>query len=79
MDSDGACSDSGQSDHGNGVSLVSPQLAISQAAYYTKSDKIRDFLASKDVQAWVELAHIRMKVSSEAHMATVPKLCTLHW
>lgn len=62
MDSDGACSDSGQSDHGNGVSLVSPQLAISQAAYYTKSDKIRDFLASKDVQAWVELAHIRMKV-----------------
>lgn len=62
MDSDGAFSDSGQSNHSNELGAVSPQVAAARAAYYAKGDKIRNFLASKEIQAWVELAEMRKKI-----------------
>jgi len=78
MDSDGACSDSGQSDRSNEVGAVSPQVAAARAAYYVKGDKIRNFLASKEIQAWVELAEMRKKVNPSAYLTTAPRLCILH-
>lgn len=72
MDSDGACSDSGQSDHSNGVGVVSPQVAAARVAYYAKGDKVRDFLASKEIQAWAELAQMRKKVRLQSSSHRCP-------
>jgi len=76
MDSDGACSDSGQSDHSNGVGVVSPQVAAARA-YYAKGDKVRDFLASKEIQAWVELAQMRKKVRPRSSSHHYPPIVHL--
>ncbi|KAF8429042.1 hypothetical protein EV426DRAFT_206655 [Tirmania nivea] len=69
MDSDGACSDSGQSNHSNDIGAVTPQVAAARAAYYAKGDKIREFLASQKIQAWIELDEMRKKIwrSEEAN------------
>lgn len=80
MDSDGACSDSGQSDNCNEVEVVSPRqvpVAATLEAYYAKGDKIMDFLASKKIQAWTELAEIRAKVRPGVQLTTVPRFCAL--